>query len=69
MTVLVRDELNDADLAWAVADQATAHVMAEALRIQAMLAPAAAVRTAPAQPEPSRPELDLARLALAAGFQ
>lgn len=47
MTVLVREELNDADLAWAAADLVTANVMAEALRVQAMLAAAPSPGTAP----------------------
>ena len=32
MTVLIREELNDADLAWAAADPAVASVMGQLLR-------------------------------------
>ncbi len=38
MTVLVREELNAADLAWAAADPGVAHVMAQALRARAAIA-------------------------------
>ena len=55
MTVLVREELNESDLAWAAADLVAANVMAEALRVQAMLAPDASTgSTPPGAPCPRR---------------
>ena len=63
MTVLVREDLNDADLAWAAADAVAANVVAGVLRVQASQA------APPVAPEDA-PRLDsvLARVA-AAGFQ
>ena len=65
MTVLLREELNESDLAWAAADLMAANVMAEALRVQAMLAPDASTgSTPPGVPCPRR----VPALVTAAGF-
>ena len=66
MTVLIREELNESDLAWAAADLAAANVMAEALRVQAMLAPDASTGSTPrGVPCPQR----VPARVVAAGFQ
>lgn len=57
MTVLTRDDLNDADLAWAAADAAIASVMGEVLRARAAVAAEAPVgsRNAATSSRPAYP--------------
>lgn len=48
MTVLIREELNDADLAWAAADPAVAGVVGQLVQVRRSLGPGDGVARVPA---------------------
>ena len=64
MTVLMREELNDADLAWAAADHAVASVMGQLLRARQELDIRNAARPRPTPRPVADPALLRARGAL-----
>ncbi|MFY2762848.1 hypothetical protein [Arenimonas sp. MALMAid1274] len=64
MTVLMREELNDADLAWAAADPSVAAVMGQVVRARLALGAMTGADMSPGRREPIDPEVLRARGAL-----